>query len=221
MQDEEALKCLSHGQKVPLLQLNEFDRFRELVSRFRLAPLVIASYRSVNKIIVLGFVERWQPETNTFHMPFGEMTITLDDVASILGIPVMGQIVSYNERMAYEEAQALLLDALGVEPAEAHEKLMQVRGQSVRLEWLRERFSGVSDDDGDEMVDCVVRAYLLYLLGCTLFINKSGERVPNIFLTVLVDLDAIRSYAWGTIALAYIYRQLGLATQHEVKQIAG
>lgn len=114
MQDRGVLKCLSHGQKVPLWQwqLNGSDRFRQWISRSRLEPLVTASYRSVNKIIVSSFVERWQSETNTFHMPFGEMTITLDDVASIIGIPMTGRIVSYNDRMAYEEAQALPLSSL-------------------------------------------------------------------------------------------------------------
>lgn len=73
MQDRGPLKCLSHGQKVPLWQMNESVRFRDLVSRSRLASLATASYRSCNKIIISGFVERWQPETNTFHMPFGEM----------------------------------------------------------------------------------------------------------------------------------------------------
>ena len=106
MQDQGALKCLSHGQKVSLWQwqLNESDRFRDLMPKSRSAPLVTASYRSVNKIIKSGFVERWQHETNTFHMPFGAMTITLDDIASIIDIPVTGQSISYNERMAYEEA---------------------------------------------------------------------------------------------------------------------
>ena len=96
-----------------------------------------------------------------------------------------------------------------------------MRGQSVRLEWLRERFGGISDDDGEEMVDCAVRAYILYLLGCTLFTDKSGTQVPIIFFTHLVDLANVHSYAWGTATLAYLYRQLGLATRHEVKQIAG
>ena len=31
-------------------------------------------------------------ETNSFHMPFGEMTITLDDVSSLLHIPIRGKL---------------------------------------------------------------------------------------------------------------------------------
>ena len=108
--------------------------------------------------------------------------------------------------MAYEEAQALLVNELGVEPIEAHDELILVWGQSVRLEWLREMFGSISDDDGQEMADCAVSAYLLYLLGCMLFTDKSGTRVPIIFFILLVDLDNVRSYAWGTTALAYLYR---------------
>ncbi|XP_012830471.1 PREDICTED: uncharacterized protein LOC105951562 [Erythranthe guttata] len=31
--------------------------------------------KRMNKNLMLAFVERWQPETNSFHMPWGEMTI--------------------------------------------------------------------------------------------------------------------------------------------------
>ena len=153
-------------------------------------------------------------------MPFGEMFISLDDVATILGIPVTGHSVAYHGRMSYQDAHSLLVDHLGVNPNEANDELQQVRGQSVRLEWLRGRFSNISDKDGEDTIDCAVRAYLLYLLGCTLFTDKSGTRVPIIYLTLLTNLERVRTYAWGVATLSYLYRQLGLATRHEVKQIA-
>ncbi|RYR16002.1 hypothetical protein Ahy_B04g072985 isoform B [Arachis hypogaea] len=44
--------------------------------------------------VVSAFVERWRPETHTFHMPFGECTITLQNVAYQLGLPIDGHFVS-------------------------------------------------------------------------------------------------------------------------------
>ncbi|KAL4315899.1 hypothetical protein AHAS_Ahas15G0231200 [Arachis hypogaea] len=44
--------------------------------------------------MVSAFVKRWQSETHTFHMPFGECTITLEDVAYNLGLPIDGHYVS-------------------------------------------------------------------------------------------------------------------------------
>ena len=51
------------------------------------------SFRRVNRALISAFVERWHPETNTFHMPFGEMTITIHDVTQILGISCVGEPV--------------------------------------------------------------------------------------------------------------------------------
>ncbi|CAI0380879.1 unnamed protein product [Linum tenue] len=37
--------------------------------------------------------ERWRPETHTFHLPEGEMTITLKDVAILTGLPISGDAI--------------------------------------------------------------------------------------------------------------------------------
>ncbi|CAN0876836.1 Protein MAIN-LIKE 2 [Linum grandiflorum] len=39
---------------------------------------------SLDTPLLQAFIERWQPDTNTFHMPFGEMTVMLHDVWYIL-----------------------------------------------------------------------------------------------------------------------------------------
>jgi hypothetical protein len=39
-------------------------------------------------------VDRWRLETNTFHLLCGEITVTLQDVTMILGLPIDGTPVS-------------------------------------------------------------------------------------------------------------------------------
>jgi hypothetical protein len=44
-------------------------------------------------LLIDAFMDRWQPETHTFHFPIGEMTISLEDVAMLGGLPCVGQVM--------------------------------------------------------------------------------------------------------------------------------
>ncbi|KAK5839062.1 hypothetical protein PVK06_007820 [Gossypium arboreum] len=44
--------------------------------------------------LISTLVERWRPKTHTFHLPYGECTVTLEDVALHLGLPVDGSAVT-------------------------------------------------------------------------------------------------------------------------------
>ncbi|KAK1283586.1 hypothetical protein QJS10_CPB21g00140 [Acorus calamus] len=77
-----------------------------------LLPLVQWSFKTINCHLISAIVERWHPETNTFHLPFGEMGISLDDVDQIVGIPVMGRAVSKPVIIKTEEVVKLVHRAL-------------------------------------------------------------------------------------------------------------
>ena len=67
-------------------------------------------------------------------MSFGKMTITLDDVPTLVGILVMDFSVKLPQRIT--DATGMLVSLLGVSPQEADNEFGIVRGSSARLEWL-------------------------------------------------------------------------------------
>ena len=59
-----------------------------------LARVVCAGLPAMDAPLLTTFVDRWRPETHSFHLPCGEVTITLQDVAMILGLPLEGIAVT-------------------------------------------------------------------------------------------------------------------------------
>lgn len=174
----------------------------------------------MNKNLISAFVERWYPETNTFHLPFGEMTITLDDIASLLHIPVEGTPIQ-SMTFDIEEAVTFVYKYTGISREEARMEMNDRVGYKISLSKLVEQFQNVSDDWTDRAIRRAARCYLLFLIGSTLFADKSKTHVHISLLNPLKNLGNISNYSWGSATLAFLYRQLGLATRSGVKQIAG
>ncbi|QHO02618.1 uncharacterized protein DS421_13g425310 [Arachis hypogaea] len=71
--------------------------------------------------LITTFVERWRPKTHTFHLPWGEATITLQDVAYHLelrahGDPVRGASVTSTGAGSVEEGFVLDEACMAVRP---------------------------------------------------------------------------------------------------------
>ncbi|XP_025683363.1 serine/threonine-protein phosphatase 7 long form homolog [Arachis hypogaea] len=111
--------------------------------------------------LVSAFVERWRPETHTFHMPFGECTVTLQDVAFQLGLPVDGEAVSgcLGEFETYMEggrpAWEWFEDLFGERPPPN-----KVKQMTVHFTWFHERFRVLPPDASEETVRIYARAYI-------------------------------------------------------------
>ncbi|KAF3635293.1 hypothetical protein FXO38_24711 [Capsicum annuum] len=63
------------------------------------APLVRIGKIQFDHKLATAMVERWRQETHTFHLPFGKVTITLQDVEVLFGLCTDGDAVVYADEM--------------------------------------------------------------------------------------------------------------------------
>ncbi|XP_057249382.1 serine/threonine-protein phosphatase 7 long form homolog [Beta vulgaris subsp. vulgaris] len=160
----------------------------------------------------------WGQETHTFHLTVGEATITLEDVAVILGLRVHGAPVTGRGEGNWA---ALVFELLGIWPNTPENEPKVLQGSSLRLTWLRQHFFLLPNDADEVTVQRFARAYILALMGSILFADKSGDAVQVLYLPLLADLDVAGTYSWGSATLAYLYRQLCRASHRGARELGG
>jgi len=100
-----------------------------------LSPLITCSLDTNDRGLMSAFVERWHKETSSFHLPVGEATITLDDVAPLLHLPILGAFHSF-EQIHVDDSVNMLVESFKVSAAEGRAETIQCHGSYVRLSWL-------------------------------------------------------------------------------------
>ncbi|KAH1154544.1 hypothetical protein GYH30_049996 [Glycine max] len=210
------LKLVSHGRKVTLIG-RPVPEIEGLVAATGLSPLIDCSIIIGDPGLISAFVESWHGETSTFHLPVGELTITLDDVSSLLHLSITSALHSFHA-LSTEEARFFLTELLEESAEEARAETTLTRGAYVRLGWVRDIFE--TRCQAQRWI-VTARAYLLHLVGCALFANKSATYVHVVHLDAFRDLAQSGGYAWGVAALVHIYDQLDEACRITTRQLAG
>src|ERR1044072_9102740 len=133
-----------------------------------LEPFLNCNPPIVSQTIVTAFVERWHPETSSFHMPFGEMSILLEVVANLLHIPVHGKLFTL-PNLTRDEAVPVLCDQLGVTQEEAIKEIHSCRGLYVRYAWIKKLVETLAKKKKNTTIngERAAKAYLLRLVTCT------------------------------------------------------
>ncbi|RYR05112.1 hypothetical protein Ahy_B06g084971 isoform I [Arachis hypogaea] len=155
-------------------------------------------------------------------MPFGECTITLQDVAYQLGLPVDGRYVSgcLSEFHIYIDGGrppwVWFQELLGVIPPPS-----QVQKYALNCSWFQETFGECPEDADDDTVRRYVRAYIMMLLGTQLFADKSGNRIHIRWLPYVARLEELGAYSWGSAALAWLYQCMCRVANRHVVKLAG
>lgn len=193
------------------------EQVQTIVQNSGLAPLVRASYEQIDRKLLTAFAERWYSDTNTFHLPVGELTVTLDDVSCLLHVPVSGKIIQWKKPNAFDGA-VLMGDNLGMSLEDAQEETRKNRGGAIRFQTLHQLY--YSHVENRRYVEAA-RCYLLALVGSTLFIDKSMTYVGMQYVLPLVNLNRVHRFAWGACALAHLYDELSEVSKSKVKQLGG
>lgn len=210
-QERGALRCHEHTSKLDQWTLTE--KQIELVDQAGFGYLRLIPAISLDNPLISALVERWRRETNTFHLNVGEMTVTLKDVALLLGLAIDGEPVI---GITHTTCNSVCERYLGRAPESSY-----TSGGMVKLSWLKEFFSYCPEDAPLELIECHTRAYLLYLVGSTIFSTTTGNKVPVMYLPLFENFDLCGKYAWGSAALAFLYRALGNASLRSQSTISG
>jgi hypothetical protein len=123
-------------------------------------------------------------------------------------------------------------DLLGTTNMEADDEVRKTKGAHIRFVFLKDLFSRHLDRmrtaQRDKDTDCekkanelVMRAYLMLLVGTTIFSNKTKNYIDLAYLDYFRHLNRISSYTWGTATLAFLYRELTHGTHPNCNYVAG
>ncbi|KAM0051442.1 putative protein-serine/threonine phosphatase [Helianthus debilis subsp. tardiflorus] len=181
-------------------------RVEGLIHAAGFSGILQTGYKYVDHALITALVERWRPETHTFHLPFGETTVTLQDVNVLWGLPIDGLPISGADTgMSMYTIRDKCETVLGFAPVKAH-----VRGKRIRSSEVLARITASFSENEASDEDCIFRArqIIFYLIGCTIFPDNANNLIDVKFLDFLVDLPACSGYSWGGAVLALLYKNL-------------
>ena len=229
LQGEHQTTAIWEGIELPLLHCrrSEAPLRRVTITDGRIIQLLRTTgfygayrlrYIQLDWHLITALVERWRVETHTFHLPVGEATITLQDTAVLLGLPVDGMPVCGVDIVRdVQQWSDICTELLGFTPVDG-----AIDKSTLRLSALVEHLAhGIPADATDHFIASYTRSYILLLIGGFLFSDKSSSRVKLMFLPLLRDLHAAGTYSWGSAALSWLYRQMCIATKRDTKDISG
>nr|XP_016455320.1 PREDICTED: serine/threonine-protein phosphatase 7 long form homolog [Nicotiana tabacum] len=175
--------------------------------------------------LITALIERWRPETHTFHLPIGEATITLQDVEILYGLSTDGLPgllpgnMRYFNRAAYMDMLHRLTGFRSEDPdvaiGSSRMQLVSIRDHLVQIH------DTITDDSAEVDVEQYTRLLLLLLFGGVLFPNTSGNLVSLRFLHHIADFDDTVSYSWGGAVLSFLYRQMCRASMGTQRDVSG
>jgi hypothetical protein len=228
------MRSVANGKKVinlpKLPRTRAHDWFWKAIEATGLEGLTRTSYSIIDHGLMTAFAERWHPETNTFYLPIGEVAITLDDIQCLLHLPITGRFL-HHSRMRKDEAMDLLKRHLGVEEEVILLNFKKTKGCHIKYNQLQAIYvqnkdaALAAEKEKKPMEEIVfyrercIKAFLLYLVCCTIFSNKSQNYCDVVYLQYFEDLAEVGNWNWGAAALVYLQAYMAKSCKKLGKRI--
>ncbi|KAI3446909.1 hypothetical protein Pfo_003574 [Paulownia fortunei] len=176
-------------------------------------------YFDIDHHLITALIERWRSETHIFHFRVGEVTVTLQDVAVIWGLPIEGEPITGTDiKRSKSQWQQYYLHYLGFTPDEDH-----LYGSRIILTAIRDYLIAhpVTDDTPNVDVERYARGCVLILLGSVMYLDTSINKVSLLYLHHMEHIADCGRFSWGSAVLSFLYRELCNASARGKKDVGG
>jgi len=176
---------------------NLHPRVKQLIDQAGFGHILKIQPVEINHHLIIALLERWRTKTLTFHFPYREITMTLEDVVVQLGLPIDGEVItsiSSGDLVAWCEPLLGYLPPTGC-----------ASGNMIKLSWLNNEFQQLPNDVDKVAFAQHTQAHILSLIGGLLMQNTISYWVHLMYLLLLLDLHSVSNYSWGSIFLACLY----------------
>ncbi|KAK1411466.1 hypothetical protein QVD17_38015 [Tagetes erecta] len=154
-----------------------------------------------------------------FHLPFGEMTVTLEDINVLYELPVEGEaLTGFESSNGYTERRKLCQDYLGFDTQPSDYKNNMIKMSTMINFMLQNPISSQSTEE-----ECIKRARCVSFILCAKTVLADGN-IAHASLHLLDNLKDLKSSgqkSWGGAALACLYRELSKGAKPDVVTMGG
>ncbi|XP_027931275.1 uncharacterized protein LOC114187273 [Vigna unguiculata] len=172
------------------------DRYESVWKKVGIFEAIMSTKCSLvkDRNLCIGVAEKWCPETNTILFPWGEATITLEDVMVLGGYPVVGDpIFSALQNQEMIEVQQKLILA-------RQEPWKRTKGKATLSSWI-----DIFRNSGSEIEHEAFLATWLSMIGFS-----PNDCVSRLAFPIATHLARGNPIALGPTVLASIYQDLSL-----------
>ncbi|XP_015164594.1 uncharacterized protein [Solanum tuberosum] len=178
------------------------DSQKDSISRTGFGNLLLIQTQMLSKNLLVELMERWDYEKHAFVLPPGEITISLLDVALILGLRVTGSPVLLREDTPFLDLE--------------REYNVALWNRKITVASLEQRLDSLAETNNEDFV----RSFLLYMFGTFLFPNTNGK-IDSRYVYLLRDIDKVNSFAWGAAVLADVFHWLCRRKKEKLQYVGG